>query len=710
MKTKWFMNLVFLAAFLIITGCDERSPEPTFNVLIVTFDTTRADHIGTYGKSDALTPNLDELASDGVVYERAVTHIPITLPSHSSMFTGKVPFTHGVRDNGLFSLGPEQLTLAEILKNTGYETGAAIGSFPLTSQFGIDQGFDYYNEHITQKYEDVHGERTIPKHQLFFDERPAGAVNEAIMPWIRYHHNKPFFAWLHYFDPHHPHEPPAPYDQSFIHDLYSGEIAYSDEAFGMLIDQLKQLGVYDNTLIVFTSDHGEGNGEHNEATHSLLIYNATQHVPLIIKYPNQEHAGTRIKQWVGLVDIFPTVLDVLGLEVPEDIQGQVLARADQPVDTNAEIYLETLSPRFSRGWGEQRGIIKNEHKYIHGPRQELYNLIDDPRELNNIIDQHQALANNLKSDLQDYLDEYQITGMNASINVDSQTLNTLRGLGYVQSSGDMVDVIEEKLSEAGDPPQDHVGTISIYSHAKNLLFQGEYIEANRYLQSLLNLEPDNLAYLELKIQADIQLGALESAKNHLKSLPNDLHGTLSPAKRLSLLGRIALAQGDHNSAQRLLADAENLEPSISGQLQLATIAEQNNQSELAQKHLERALSLEENNVEVLNTLAINHSKRGDWLAAEQYFSQAIEHHPYHQLTHYNYGVFLYEVADYESALKAFEQAIRLQDNYPKALFAIIETHMALGQPAKAHHWYDHFEMVNPNHTLFAKAQNLLETK
>ncbi len=695
-----------LLLFFLISACQTKDKVEPFNVLLVTFDTTRADHIGVYGNPNAHTPVLDALAKDSVLYEQAVTHIPITLPSHSSMMTGKVPFTHGVRDNGLFTLSAEQLTLAEILKQHDYNTAASIGSFPLSSQFGINQGFDYYNEHITQKYEDIHGDRTIPKDRLFFDERTAAQVNDGLMPWIEDNHQKPFFTWLHYFDPHHPHEPPAPYNQSFIHDLYLGEIAYSDESLGSVINQLKRLGVYDNTMIIFTSDHGEGNGEHNESTHSLLIYNATQHVPLIVKYPNQQFAGTRIKNWVGLVDILPTVLSHLNIAPPEDIQGHVLATNNEQNNPDRELYLETLSPRFSRGWGEQRGIIKNNFKYIYGPQKELYNLTDDPREVKNILDDNLGLAQEFKQDLQDYLDEYQVTGLNASKSISAETLNTLRGLGYIQSTGNAVETFEEKLNDAGDAPQLHVSTISTYSETKNLLFQGKYIQAIQLLDGLLASDPANLAYLELKIQADIKLGNLSTAKESLENLPDDSYGTLTAPNRLSLLAKIALIEGDMLLAKNYFADAENLQQTEAGQYQLAKLyqAEQNNEKQ--RKHLINVLKFNSSNVEALNDLAINFALNNEIVEAEENFINAIEAHPYHQLSHYNYGTFLYSMADLESANKQFKRAIELQKNYIKAHYALIETHVALGQIMDAESALQELAELAPNSPLYLSAKEL----
>ena len=278
---------------LLVSACGGggASAGRPWNVLLVTFDTTRADHIGCYGNERIQTPTLDGLAKDGVRFARALSAVPITEPSHSTIITGRYPIAHGVRDNGLFVLGDDQLTLAEILKSHGYDTAAAIGAYPLLSRFGLNQGFDLYDDHLTGIYEDWRGERTVPKQELFFDERRAAQVNEAILPWLEEHaktgDGKPFFAWVHYFDAHQPFDPAPPYDQLYADDLYDGEIAYADSRLGFLLDRLKQLGELDRTLVVMTADHGEGLGEHDELTHAILAYDSTLHVPLIIRPPGR---------------------------------------------------------------------------------------------------------------------------------------------------------------------------------------------------------------------------------------------------------------------------------------------------------------------------------------------------------------------------------------------------------------------------------------
>ncbi len=666
---SFFQLTIVLLCLLVVVSCDQ-TDRP--NVMIITFDTTRADHIGTYGRTNAGTPNLDALAEDGVVYEKALTSIPITLPSHSSIMTGKVPFVHGVRDNGLFELPQEQLTLAEILKNQGYATAAAIGSFPLTSQFGINQGFDHYNEHIGLEQRDVYGEKSLPKKALFFDERTAAQVNDGIMPWLQDNHHQPFFAWLHYFDPHHPHEPPSPYDQLYNTDLYQGEIAFSDESLGQVIAQLKRLNVYDNTLIIFTSDHGEGNNEHNESTHSFLIYNATLHVPLIIKYPQQKHAKTRIADWVALVDIFPSVLAWLKIEEPEGIQGVVLP-TDDHTHTEQEIYSETLSPRFYRGWGEQRGLVKNHIKYIHGPKKELYDLNNDPKELNNLIDQQPQLAESMRESLQEYIDEYKLDeGLSNAINRSENTINILRGLGYVQSSGEAVTGIEEKLDDSGEAPQKYADSISTQSTAKHLLFNKQYIQSIQYIDALLLADPGNQYFIELKIQALMMIGDFDQAMTLLLSLPDASYGEMSQAKRLSMQARLYLAKKQFKQAQQKFIESEQLEKTIAGQYQLSLLAKRERNLQQQQRHLLNMLDMDGNLIQAWDELAISYVESDDFLSAEEAFVSGIKLNPNNPQSRYNYGVFLYSVADWSAAIKQFNQVIDLNKDYLDAHYALIE--------------------------------------
>lgn len=647
--------------------------EPPLNVLLVTFDTTRADHLSVYG-GPALTPNLEALAADGIVFENAISPVPITLPSHSSLMTGKVPFAHGVRDNGLFKLGEEQETLAEALSQAGYGTAAAVGSFPLTAQFGIGQGFDLFDDHVTGSFEDFYGDRVLPKKQLFFDERPAGQVNAALLPWLEAHAAEPFFAWAHYFDPHLPHTPPPPLNQIYAHDLYAGEIAYSDESLGVLIATLKERGVYDRTVIVVTSDHGESRGEHNEATHSLLAYNSTLHVPLVIKPPAGYNTGVRIEQRVGLIDIFPTVLDWLGLAVPDNVQGRslvsLIADPDAP-QRQRVLYAETLSPSLSQGWGELRALFEQDLKYIHGPRPELFDLSEDPKEVRDLIRQQPDEAHRLRDTLQAYLERHQVPGIDSSAPIDEETSRRLAALGYLRAPGEETGPLVETLTQEGDPPQDRAISIAMYSHAKQLMFDGRWLDARESLERLLRLDPDNGHYTELLATALARLGQVDEALETLQSIPHDA-AIPSRSSVLTTMGHLLLAKGDLQGALERFRDSQILDRTAEGQWTLATLYGQQSDPVQQRRHLEASLEQDHTFVPALLDSAVLVAQDGQVDEARARFEKALEAHPFFPRAHFNYGVFWLAQGDRDAALERFHRAVELDPSYHQARVAVVE--------------------------------------
>ncbi len=677
---------------------------------MVTFDTTRADHLGCYGHDGVRTPVLDALAGEGVLFEQAVVPIPITLPSHSSLMTGKVPFAHGVRDNGFFALGEEQTTLAEILSGEGYRTAAAIGSFPLTAQFGIGQGFELFDDHVTTRYEDLYGERVFPKERFFFDERKAARVNEAVLPWLEERHREPFFLWVHYFDPHHPHEPPAPYDQLYAHDLYLGEIAYADESLGTLLDQLKRLGVYERTLIVFTSDHGEGRGEHDESTHSLLLYESTLHVPLIVKAPDGL-SGERVARRVGTVDVLPTVLDLLGLPLPDDVQGRSLrpyleGRGEAPRPRG--LYAETLSPRLTRNWGELRALFYEDYKYVHGPRPELYDLSRDPRELTDLMAERPEAAAGLRETLERYLAEHAVPGLDSSVDVDPETARRLAALGYLQGGGERVGPIDEVLRDDGDPPQDHAGTITVYSMAKNLLFQDRPLEAQEFIRGLLRTDPENPHYLELLANAELKLGRFDEALAILEGLERSPSGYPPPEEVLTMAAGILMARGEIDMAYEKYREAEAIEPSARGAYRLAKIHALGGEAYDEQRFLEKALEIDSAFVPARLDLAVQHAIKGDLEVAEAHFSQALDDHPYFARSFYNFGAFLVQTDRREEAVGYFRRATELEPRYLQAHYALVEVLLGLGERDAALEHFETIEQLAPASREAQLARELLE--
>ncbi len=666
------IRFAVLSMMLLCLGCG-RAPEQ-WNVVIVTFDTTRADHIGCYGKGDARTPTIDKLAREGVVFEHAYSPIPITAPSHSTMMTGKVPFAHGVRDNGLFVLDDKQTTLAEILKEQGYKTGAAIGAFPLTSQFGLDQGFDVYEDHLSVSYNDFQGNRVLSKRKLYFDERKAGRVNEAIIPWLRDHHKKPFFLWAHYFDPHHPHEPPFPYHDQFRNDLYSGEIAYADECLGVLIGELKRLGVYENTLLIFTADHGEGRGEHQETTHSLLLYNATLHVPLVIRDP-EGRRGERVTERVGLVDIFPTVLDMLKVDVPDEAQGRsllgYLRSGTSQTDPDRAYYAETLSPRFSNGWGELRAIYADDYKYIHGPRPELYRISDDPREIKNRIHTEPGHADELRARLEDYLVEHEVDNAGGSVGMNNETKQKLMALGYLSGSSGDTSVDDERLRDDGVAPQDRVADVSAISGAKNAIFRGQPLLARELLMDLMTDDPDNPAYMRYLATAEAQLGRFDEALVLLNRLLKADFPVAPPAETLMQIAQLHLLTGDIETAVDKARESTLLDETSAGLYFRAKIHERLGQTDEEVSSLRLALKIDPKYVPARIDLAIRLAESGDIDTARREFNQALADEPYFARTWYNHGVFLLNNENRADAATSLRRAVELDPHYLKARYALV---------------------------------------
>ncbi len=360
-----------------------------WNLLFVTFDTTRADHIGCYGYADAETPTIDGLASSGVEFDHAVADVPSTLPSHTTMMTGLLAPNHGVRTNGFFTLDEKYKTLAEVLKERGYATAAFVSTYVLHGKFGLHQGFDTY-DHIGPGTEHPNGPRR------------AKDVTDLATAWLSKHLQKnpqqPWFVWPHYFDPHEPYDPPGEYAIRCADRLYDGEIAYADAHLGRLLEFLEDKHQMNHTLIVFTADHGEGLGDHLEDTHSRLIYDTTAHIPFIISCPQLHSSPCHVYDvTVGTIDIMPTVLSLLGIETDLSFDGLDLLTTT--IDPGRLMYIETLSPLVYHGWASLHGLRTIKAKYIQAPHPEYYDLEADPGERVNLLERHPQVGKELAEQL-----------------------------------------------------------------------------------------------------------------------------------------------------------------------------------------------------------------------------------------------------------------------------------------------------------------------
>src|ERR1700691_4168893 len=315
MPSSFGRLIVILIAWAALPGAAQTSAKPALNVVLITIDTLRADHVGCYGYKQIKTPNMDGLAADGVRFERAFAVVPVTLPSHSSILTGTYPMFSGMHDFSANKLSSLQPTLASVLKQSGYETGAVVAAAVLDSRFGLNQGFDFYYDHFDFN--------RLDEANLDEMQRPGNVVADVALDWLAKTSQKKFFLWMHLYDPHFPYHLAEPYRREYAGRPYDGEIAFADEQVGRLLRFLKAKGIYKNTVIVLCGDHGESLGEHGEKTHGFFIYNATMHVPLIIRVP-ENTASRVVADPVSLVDLMPTVLGAVGLEIPSQVQGRSL--------------------------------------------------------------------------------------------------------------------------------------------------------------------------------------------------------------------------------------------------------------------------------------------------------------------------------------------------------------------------------------------------
>jgi arylsulfatase A-like enzyme len=416
--------VLLMAAFAcaLAPGC---KPPRAERVVLITLDTTRADHLGCYGNANARTPALDALAADGVVFENALCTVPVTLPSHATIFTGLYPGQHGVRYNGVYFLGEEQRTIAEQLRERGFATGAVPASFAVARRFGLGQGFTDYED----LFEGPHA-AGLPKTA----ERKATDVAARGIRWLEAHASGPAFLWLHFYDPHFPYDPPFPFNQEFRERPYDGEIAAMDKALGTLFDHLrKDAAAWKNTLLIVVADHGEGLFEHGEPYHGTLVYQSTMRVPLIVKAPGAD-AGHRSPSFVSTVDLVPTILDYVGAPANRALPGTSLRGALEGGSiATRPLYFESWSGAISFGWARLDGIARGAYKLISGAELELYDLAADPDERADLAQSDGGRAQELGEELADTTAAWEAAGDSDKnrVTLDPEAQERLASLGYI---------------------------------------------------------------------------------------------------------------------------------------------------------------------------------------------------------------------------------------------------------------------------------------
>ncbi|MFW6198894.1 MAG: sulfatase-like hydrolase/transferase, partial [Acidobacteriota bacterium] len=506
---------------------------PGANLLLVTLDTTRADRIGAYGYAAADTPRLDALAEAGVLFEQAVSPVPLTLPSHATLMTARIPPRHGLRDNGAFEIADGTAFLARELEAAGYDTAAFVAAFVLHSRWGLAPGFAHYDDRFE------YGRMDSLPGQV---ERRGDRVVDAALPWLRQEREAPFFAWVHLYDPHAPYEAPEPWSERFD-EPYDAEIAFTDHQVGRLLDALEEMEIAEETLVVVVGDHGEALGDHGEPGHGLFVYDATQIVPLILRLPGGHRAGERVRQQAPMEDIAPTLLELLGTPVPEEFEGESLLPLLEGEGEDRPAYSETLFPRFHFGWQELYALRADGYKYIQAPREELYDLEADPGEGRNIVLQEPGLARRMREQLDELRGDDEITGPDP---LGGDAAERLRALGYIGSAP--ADVGDGPLPDPKDKlpllqdltrgqslvqarrPEPAVEILRdvierddriVDAHVSlgNALFQLErYEEAAAAFRAAVELNPDYEAAISNLALSHLRLGDTERARADFEAL------------------------------------------------------------------------------------------------------------------------------------------------------------------------------------------------
>jgi arylsulfatase A-like enzyme/Flp pilus assembly protein TadD len=524
-ERSWRVHLGVLLGLAIGLVCSCGGPAfvPPERVLLLSIDTLRADHVGCYGASNAHTPNLDAIAAQGVRFEVALSPVPLTLPAHASLLTGLEPPAHGVRHNSIHRLGAELPTLAERMRDAGYATAAFVGAVVLDRRFGLDRGFDVYDDHTSGRVSASTG----------YGERTADEVVEATLAWLEAAPDR-FFLWVHFYDPHMGYEPPAGFASAFASDPYAGEIAFVDAEIGRLLRAIRARWGEQKLLVVATSDHGESLGEHGEATHSYTIYEATQRIPLLLSGPGLRAGGVAPGP-ASLLDVAPAILSWVGAQPLPEAAGRDLREllGRDELDRRS-LYMETVATQLDFGWSALLGVRSGRFKYIRAPRPELYDLALDPGEIRNRVGEEPALAAELDALLERHLAGPRRTA--PAVELPEEDRAHLRSLGYLVPEGTEDVVTLGRVG--GTDPKDAMGVLRELTLAQADLLQGRPEQAVARLRALDDTANTVAAHLAAaRLAAGDPAGAAHTARAVLIQEPGRTDMRILLARALAEQGR-----------------------------------------------------------------------------------------------------------------------------------------------------------------------------
>jgi arylsulfatase A-like enzyme/tetratricopeptide (TPR) repeat protein len=684
-----YRNLASACLFLFALRMWGQIPAPdsnkNWNVVLISIDTLRADHVGAYGYTKSVTPNLDRLATEGILFEHVDTPVPLTLPAHTSLLTGQYPPRHGVRDNSE-ALSDSVPTLAENLHNAGLSTAAFVGAFILDRRFGLARGFDdYWGDFQLYRYRgkdpgtiQIRGDR----------------VEAAAEEWIAAHRTNRFFAFVHFYDLHGPYLLPEPWQSRFGAQVYDGELAFTDDLIGHLWSFLQNLGLADHTVLIITSDHGEGLGDHGERHHGFFLYDSTIHVPLILHLPAHEHAGLKVSSVASLIDIAPTICSLVGAASLPSFQGRsLLAELDHEPLTPHVAYSETLYPYLHFHTAPAFAIETERYSFISLPRRELYDLHLDPQQSRNLAPKSSVVANRLAQELSKFTSA---TGREGVSRISPDAMKALNSLGYVGPASTASFDIRD-YGHLPDP-KDRIGLFSQYQDALALEYEGKLEAAATGLEKIAASDP---ALVNVQIDAGLARRSLDqerAALSHFKAAaradPNNALAHFHLGVSLRNLGRdreaeqelaaatklqpwfsqaytargLALARlGNLISAKESFDHALSLDPEdFDAWLNRGKLLTISNQWDGADQDLKRALALEPDSAQVHQAIGTLAFHRGNLDEASEEYGRAIHLDGSDASIHADLGLLYGRLGRYEEARTEFQKALALDPSNQEA--------------------------------------------
>ncbi len=652
-----------LAAVLSVGGCRRGEASAGTSVVIISVDTLRADHLPAYGYAAVATPHLDALRRDAILFSNAYSHVPLTLASHATIFTGLLPFQNAVRDNTGFELSPSVDTLAAFLTRNHYATGASVSAAVLAKSTGIGRGFDFYDDGAGAERRD--GDKTQRALSAYLDG--VGA--------------RPVFLFLHLFEPHAPYEPPEPYRSRYAL-AYDGTIARADEVVGRFVARLKEKHLYDRALVIFLSDHGEGLGEHGELEHGIFLYRDTIRVPLFVKLPGNGRAGETVAAPVGLVDVFPTIARAVGLAPPGGLAGASLLEQPGATSGSRRVYSETLYPRLRLGWSDLASLVDERFQYIEAPRPELYDILTDPGETTNLAGERPPALRSMRAELLRL--PRTLTLPAAS---DPEHARKLASLGYISATSP--DAAKADLPD----PKDRIGLIATAPDFAALLAKKDDARLARACREWLDKVPANIEVWRLLADALDRQGKKSEAIAALQQGLRESSSTAAPARRVAALERLTvlLAQAGRGAEVLEIADtsaftdpealnavglaeaevgrldaargafekAAALEPGDARSLvNLGKVFLARGELEPARETLARAVALDPKSARGWSALGMAQARLGDETAALQSWRRSLEIDPRQYDVLYNEGIAAGKRGDAAAARKALERFVR----------------------------------------------------